>query len=342
MAPQNLGIDPVEAEGNDSSFGIEWKARQMGSNHTWGCVVSAVDDAPLTIHVVQLPYNRTLKGAGSLEVVAIPVAASGTRGSLTVRNETTGASAEFSWTWGPFKAQHAAPRANTTASKPVSQAAVVTQAAATGLTRAAAVGQRATKTTVQQAFFGMPAAGGRVAFILDMSGSMAGVRWETCKAQLRGVLAGLQEGFEFYVVLFSDRLAMPPGQEGWTPVSPEAVGHVSAWLDKVSPDGGTIPRPAFERLYSQAAGPTTVFFLTDGEFFGFTAADCARIQQGGGDGGGGGMLRSLRTWFSGSAEDPPPERAVINTITLDDAASGAVMQEIAADSGGKYVHATSK
>jgi hypothetical protein len=210
--------------------------------------------------------------------------------------------------------------------------------------RADAVAQR-TKTTTAQAFFGMAPSGGRVAFILDMSGSMEGARWEACTTQLGGVLAGLQGGVEFYVVLFSDRLVMPPGQEGWTPVSPESLTRIATWLDGVSPIGGTDPRPAFERLYSLAAPPTTVFFLTDGQFFGFTAQDCARIQEGGGSTsrGGGGLLNSLRSWFSGPpADEPAPPRAVINTITLDDAASSAVMQEIAANSGGQYVHANSK
>jgi hypothetical protein len=144
--------------------------------------------------------------------------------------------------------------------------------------------------------------------------------------------------------MFSDRLAMPPGQESWTPVSPESRAHVAAWLEGMAPDGGTYPRPAFEQLYSLAAPPTTVFFLTDGEFLGFTARDCALIQQGRSpDSGGSRLLKAVRNWFSGPpAEELAPPGAVINTITLDDASSGPLMQEIAESSGGQYVHASSQ
>jgi Arc/MetJ family transcription regulator len=49
----------------------------------------------------------------------------------------------------------------------------------------------------------------------------------------------------------------------------------------------------------------------------------------------------LRDLLLGPRERTPREKAVVNTITLDDAVSAPVMQQIAADSGGQYVHATS-
>src|SRR5512146_618654 len=112
-SPQNLGIDPVAANDNDSRFGFEWKSRAIGSNHTWGCVVSAAEGEAISVRVAQLPYDRTLRGVGAVEVIAIPVAPVGTRGTLMARNESTGAVAEFNWTWSPFKPRFTAARPKT-------------------------------------------------------------------------------------------------------------------------------------------------------------------------------------------------------------------------------------
>jgi hypothetical protein len=84
-----------------------------------------------------------------------------------------------------------------------------------------------------------------------------------------------------------------------------------------------------------------VYFLTDGQFVDFTAEDCARIRNGGRRGDEEGLFNRLRDLLLGPRERTPREKAVVNTITLDDAVSAPVMRQIAADSGGQYVHATS-
>jgi hypothetical protein len=170
---------------------------------------------------------------------------------------------------------------------------------------------------------------------------MAGARWEKCTQQLAGILSGLDRDCEFFLVLFSDRLAEPPGQTGWMPWDPQRSADVIGWIASFSPIGGTYPRPAFERLYSLPVSPTTVYFLTDGQFVDFTAEDCARIRNGGRRGDEEGLFNRLRDLLLGPRERTPREKGVVNTITLDDAVSAPVMQQIAADSGGQYVHATS-
>ena len=348
VPPQNLGIEPVAADGNDARFGFEWKSRAIGSNHTWGCVASAGEGEPVSVRVTQLPYDRTLRGVGSVEVVAIPVAAVGTLGSLTACNETTGAIAKFNWMWGPVEPRHTAARAKTVPSTaPPAPAGVAaasaTQQVAVGRTLAAAQ-VRPTAGAGQRAFFGMAAVGRRIAFVLDMSGSMAGARWQKCAEEFAGILSGLDRDCQFFVVLFSDRLAQPPGQEGWTSWDPQRSADVISWISSYSPLGGTFPVPAFERLHSLPAAPTTLYFLTDGQFFGnFSAADCARLVNGAPPPSNDGLFGRLRDLVLGPRETPAPagEKAVVNTITLDDAASAPLMQQIAAESGGQYVHATS-
>jgi hypothetical protein len=346
QTPQNLGIDPVAADTNDPRLGFEWKSRAIGSNHTWGCVVSAGQGEALSVRVTQLPYDRTLRGVGSVELTAIPVAAAGTRGTFTARNESTGAVAEFGWTWSPFEPRHAAARSKTApagaAAPAPAKRAFATTVPAEALREAMALQAQAGGVSAQKAFFGMQASGRRIAFVLDMSGSMVGSRWQKCTQELAGILWGLDPGFQFYVVLFSDRLEVPPGQEGWTQADPERKAVVLSWLAGITPSGGTYPRPAFERLYSLSVRPTTVFFLTDGQFFGgFTAEDCARLQNTPPPTEEGGLLSRLRDRLFGRDEAPQGEKAVINTITLDDAASAPVMQQISAESGGQYTHAKS-
>ena len=355
QTPQNLGINPVATGNNaDSGLGFEWIPRVVGLNHTWGCIVSAGPADALSIRVSQLPYDRTLHGVGSVEVVAIPAAAAGVRGTLTARNGSTGAVAEFTWTWSPFEPRHAAAKAKTVPSGKVAgpAPAAAKQAPAVGapapaIQQAASVSTaalqvRAAGTPVAKGFFGMQATGKRVAFILDMSGSMVGSRWEKCTQELAGILASLDPGVQFYVVLFSQWLAVPPGQEGWAPADPERKAAVSSWLESITPDGGTCPRLAFEQLYSMTVRPTTVFFLTDGQFSDLTAEDCARLQSSPPPGEAGGLFSRLSNRLFGHDKEPQAEPAVINTITLDDPVSAAVMQQIAAESGGQYTHASSK
>jgi hypothetical protein len=346
-SPQNLGMDPVATDGSDPRLGFEWRSRAIGSNHTWGCIVSAGEGEAVSVRVSQLPYDRTLRGVGSVEVVAIPVASVGTAGSLTARIEATGAIAQFNWMWRPFEPRHAAARVKTVPSGAAPAQPSLGVAAARAAQQAAA-GRVATAVQTppgaaagQRAFFGMPAVGRKIAFVLDMSFSMSGARWQKCTQEFAGILSGLDRDCEFFVVLFSDRLAEPPGQAGWTPWDPQRSADVIGWIADFSPMGGTYPRPAFQRLYSMPASPTTVYFLTDGQFIDFTAQDYARIQSSGGSSGDEGLFNKLRDLVFGPREKPPSDKPVVNAITLDDAASAPVMQQLAADSGGQYVHATS-
>jgi len=106
--------------------------------------------------------------------------------------------------------------------------------------------------TVANAFFGIPVAGSRVVFVVDISGSMmfklvrqggTGVdteypnKWELARSELHGAIDKLGSDCAFNVVFFST------GANAWkpkpVPASPANKKAFFAHLDKVRPDGGT-------------------------------------------------------------------------------------------------------
>jgi len=140
-------------------------------------------------------------------------------------------------------------------------------------------------------------------------------------------------------VLFSDHLAEPPGQLDWMMAHPDVIQGVIDWMTVVEPTGGTMPAPAFGRVFALSARPAAIYFLTDGVFGDCTAEDVARLNGSGTLSRLGAFAAGLgRSLFGKSKDDAP---AVINTIALDDAGSAPVLQKIAADSGGDYAHASS-
>lgn len=339
---QNLWIEPVLSNDSDASLGFEWQLKELGSNRTWGCKVTAPDGHPLTARLSQPPYERALRAEGMLDIVAIPVAPPGTTGSLSARDEETGAAARFTWTWQ--QAPHGRPRkpnAPAARAKPASATAKKTKeqsASRTSVAQTLAVHDA--KVTAPQAFFGLAVTGSRVAFILDKSGSMSGERWNACTRQLRAALTNLQEGTQFYVVLYADSLVEPPGQRGWSTATAARVNTVIEWLNGIRPDGGTEPRPAFERVYQLPGRPEAIYFLTDGEFSGFGVEECQRLQHYGSTSKLGAAIGTVARWFSPSASksDTP---VAINAVTLDNGGSGELLQSIADSSGGRYIHSVS-
>lgn len=338
---QNMWIEPVLTQDSDASLGFEWQLRELGSNRTWGCKVMAPEGHAVTLQLSQPPYERSLRGEGTVDLVAIPVAGQGISGTLTARDEVTGATARFTWTWkqsrgGPIaKPKAPAARASATANarKSQTQTATARSAEQTQAVHDANV-------TAAQSFFGLSVSGNRVAFILDKSGSMSGGRWAACTRQLEAALTGLAEGTEFFVVLYAESIMEPPGQQGWSAATPARVAGVIEWLRRIRPDGGTDPRPAFERVFRLSGRPESVYFLTDGEFAGFGVEECERLQRHGSTSKLGAAIGTVGRWFSPSG-DRCDSTVPINSVTLDDGASAALLQGIAECSGGLYVHSIS-
>lgn len=343
ISPENLGIDPFPDAGNDVSLAFEWRVVTLGTNQTLGCKVTA-EGSELTVQIEQGHYNKTVRGAGSVDIPAVPVAAVGTTGRLRAVIDATGANATFSWEWQtPAVRRELQAKAKAAAQEQAKQAGKQSAGASKRtpvLTKEEAQQAAREQGKVATAFFGQHAIGRRFAFILDMSGSMSGSCWERCVQELTASLSNLPEDVEFCVVLFSSELAEPPGQSGWMLARHDTVKNVIFWLNKMRPDGGTYPAPAFDRVFSFRGRPDVVYFLTDGVLEGFTPADCARVRRSSTTSKLGSAVRSLGKLFSFSGADPEPD-TIVNTIALDDASTPA-LQQMAAESGGEFVHVRSK
>lgn len=337
--PENVAIDPVADASNDASLGFEWKQVKLGSNQSWGFTVTSSDGGSFSAVLEQGTYRKSLQGTGSLNVPIIPPAANGTHGSLTVTNDVTGATAQYTWQWQPLGSIARVTGGVSKAAQAKANTAARTQACSAASSKAQQRQARQQQGGSQTAFFGQAAIGRRFAFILDKSGSMSGQRWHTCTQELIAALNALSGDAEFFVVLFSSGILEPPGQNGWIEANAANTAAVINWVSGIHPDGGTEPAPAFERVFSLSNKADAIYFLTDGELFGFSAADCKRIRDTGGNSSGG-FFKSLGKMFS-PRRDQDDWDPVINTISLDDDASASELQKMAEESGGSYVHMSS-
>ena len=333
----NAGIVPAPTDGNDPSITVDWRPVELAPNRSCSCEVAGTSGHPLTARIEQPPYDRVLRGLGTLKIPVIPVAAIGTKGKLSVQDETNGAKAEYSWEWKPIEqAKWVAPPRTA----PQSARKKQTESRQTWNPKSAS----------SKTFFGVPigaadtaaaaAAPSLYAFILDMSGSMvmSGNRWQTCIQQLTSALEGLPATSKVFVILFSSTLAMPPGQEDWMAVEPEWKKSILEWLAGVTPNGGTVPGPAFEKVFSLAERPEMIFFLTDGLFTDVTAGTLKKLSEASSPSNSGGFFKkAARSLFGG--KDDAGASPTINTITLEDASGAKSCQEIADAFGGLYVHA---
>jgi Ca-activated chloride channel family protein len=104
-----------------------------------------------------------------------------------------------------------------------------------------------------------------ICFVLDTSGSMAGVKLDQAKGALRQCLAGLNARDRFNVMRFSteaEELFDAP-----RPVSKENVATAGRFVDGMRASGGTAMEEALAKSLGRGAGETSpyyVIFLTDG------------------------------------------------------------------------------
>jgi hypothetical protein len=341
----SAAIAPVASGNNDASLRFDWQPHQIDSSRSCSCVVTTAADHSLAVRIEQPPYDRTLRGTGSVNVLAIPAAPIGTKGRVIAQDETSGATAEFTWEWQEVsKAQWANP------SKQAAQAKVTRAAQAKATPAAATKAVSGPAATIK--FCGLASQGWRLAFILDKSGSMkfgGGERWETSKRELMAALQSLPPDAEIFVVLYSDDLQEPTGQTGWMLARPEWITGILNWISVIQPNGGTFPKPAFERVFSMGGRPHTIFFLTDGEFSDITPEDIKGLRGSGGDSPKPESIwdRMARMVFPRRGdrknekkdwnEDEEPA-TIINTVTVGDSSGANACKKIADDSGGQYLH----
>jgi hypothetical protein len=123
-------------------------------------------------------------------------------------------------------------------------------------------------------FFGVPAAGRSVVFVIDRSASMglAG-RLERAVRETATSLRRLPRHVRFAVIAY-DRSAEPMRFGGLVAAEPAAVEAAVAGLERLTAEGGTDHRRALRAAL--ALGPEVVYFLTDDDEL--TAADVAAVS----------------------------------------------------------------
>ncbi len=152
-----------------------------------------------------------------------------------------------------------------------------TPAAGAGLVNAAGSGPAGTgwgaleiATTIDEpeaGFFGAKAEGRRIAFVVDMSGSMQGERIERTLGELCDSLTSLPDFASVRIVFYSDELYQPFGQN-WVDLKEGVAASMCRRMWDEIPSivaGGTVPGPGFLAVLEDLNRPDAVFFLTDGE-----------------------------------------------------------------------------
>lgn len=116
-------------------------------------------------------------------------------------------------------------------------------------------------------FFGVEARGSRIAYIVDVSGSMAGPKLETLKRELDKSIDSLLEHASFAVMLFSSE-ARPLDTAGnkWSDASTKGKRNAAQRISAIIASGGTNPERAFELVFSLRPKPDAIYFMTDGLF----------------------------------------------------------------------------
>jgi hypothetical protein len=169
------------------------------------------------------------------------------------------------------------------------------------------------------AFFGVEASGGRIAYLVDISGSMdVGIgmstitRLDVLKRELANSVAALPEGSQFFVVLFEGGSRPLGGRMEWAQASEAGKAWARRNIAQIQSAGGTEPIPGFKMIFALRPRPDVIYFMTDGEF----------------------------------DEDAPRQinvmngdlRIPIHTICFDSTEGEHLMRKIAEDSGGSYTY----
>lgn len=119
-------------------------------------------------------------------------------------------------------------------------------------------------------FFGIEAGGHEFVYVLDMSGSMAGRRFDRACDELMRSVEQLGPHQSFYVLLFSSGTLQLFGCSDYLPkpvsATTENKERLEKWLGTAFQGGGTDPREALR--VAMRMNPSAIFMLSDGEFNG--------------------------------------------------------------------------
>lgn len=132
-------------------------------------------------------------------------------------------------------------------------------------------------------FFGMPADGKRIVYVVDASRSMnrpfpgpAVTRFGRVKLELVRSIRRMTSEQEFFIVYFNDR-AIPMPARTMMPALPGTQGKYLHWAAQAKAEGQTDPQQAL--LLALMLRPDLIYFLTDGEFSNQVIEQVTRSNQ---------------------------------------------------------------
>jgi hypothetical protein len=159
-------------------------------------------------------------------------------------------------------------------------------------------------------FFGTRARADSVIFIVDMSGSMEGHRFDRAVEELIHSLSLLQPTQKFFI-FFYNGVTYPMFEQRNSKLLPATSGNrakAAKWIKAFRPEGDTAPEDAIERALKMK--PQVIYFLTDGEIPNTTRSTAQRFNS--------------------------EHKTVIHTIAFEYEGGAEQLRGIAADSKGKY------
>lgn len=126
-------------------------------------------------------------------------------------------------------------------------------------------------------FFGVNASGNAFVFVVDISGSMDGLRFRRARAELHQTIESLQEEQSYCIIFYNhNTFVMPPGK--LVPANQESFVQTKRWIKRVRCTGNTDPEPALRLAVRMH--PDAVFLLSDGEFDRLVAVRVSESQTG--------------------------------------------------------------
>lgn len=161
-------------------------------------------------------------------------------------------------------------------------------------------------------FFGIVSSGSRFCYIVDISSSMRSQhRFEQAIAELSKSIKRLPDFAQFYILFYNDHVVEPTMQKGWNTARASIIRRMLKEFKYIHASNGTVPAPAFRKAFTLKPLPDIIFFLADGQLFGFNST----------------KLKAML---------PTNKRIIVNTIAFGESADQKVMKSIAKETGGQY------
>ncbi len=183
---------------------------------------------------------------------------------------------------------------------------------------------RGTLGSASGSFFGIEAGGHQFVYVLDMSGSMKGRRFDRATAELVRSVEQLGPHQSFYVLLFSSGTTQMFGSSEFLPkpivATEENKARLADWLLTAFEGGGTDPREALR--IAMTMNPSAIFMLSDGQFNGRKNQKMEKLL--------GGNADAFSIVAAASAQTP------IHAIAFEDKSSRENMKRLAEMTRGEY------